>query len=81
MLADGDEPGALLVVSRAAAADFAADPVRRRPMPRDLIPTREGYEDFLRDLKRRIQETQLRAALAVNRELVLLYWRIGREIL
>src|SRR5436309_1711990 len=44
-----------------------------------LIP--EGYDEFLRGLKERIREAQVRAALAVNRELVLLYWRIGRDIL
>jgi len=32
-------------------------------------------------LKTRIHAAQVRAALAVNRELVLLYWSIGREIL
>ena len=41
----------------------------------------EGYEDFLHGLKQRIHEAQIRAVLAVNRELVLLYWRIGRDIL
>jgi predicted nuclease of restriction endonuclease-like (RecB) superfamily len=40
----------------------------------------EGYEDFLRDLKQRIRTAQVRAVLAVNRELVLLYWQIGRDI-
>jgi predicted nuclease of restriction endonuclease-like (RecB) superfamily len=44
-----------------------------------MIP--EGYEDFLRGLKERIRQAQIRAVLAVNRELVLLYWRIGRDIL
>src|SRR5260221_8502717 len=44
-----------------------------------LIP--EGYDEFLRGLKERIRTAQVRAALAVNRELVLLYWRIGRDIL
>lgn len=39
------------------------------------------YQDFLRDLKARIRSAQVRAALSVNRELVLLYWQIGREIL
>ena len=34
-----------------------------------------------RPLKSRIQTAQLRASLAVNRELVLLYWQIGRDIL
>ena len=40
-----------------------------------------GYEDFLRDLKVRIRTAQVKAALAVNRELVLLYWQIGHDIL
>src|SRR6266705_1341050 len=41
----------------------------------------EGYDEFLRGLKERIRTAQVRAALAVNRELVLLYWRIGHDIL
>ncbi len=41
----------------------------------------EGYDRFLGDLKDRIRSAQLRATLAVNRELVLLYWQIGRDIL
>jgi predicted nuclease of restriction endonuclease-like (RecB) superfamily len=40
-----------------------------------------GYENFLKDLKERIRTAQIRAALSVNRELVLLYWSIGRDIL
>ncbi|MBW4554055.1 MAG: hypothetical protein KME35_23575 [Aphanocapsa sp. GSE-SYN-MK-11-07L] len=40
-----------------------------------------GYDQFLRELKDRIRTAQVRAALAVNRELVLLYWQIGRVIL
>src|SRR5215216_800896 len=40
-----------------------------------------GYEDFLLNLKARIQSAQIRAALAVNHELVMLYWQIGRDIL
>lgn len=39
------------------------------------------YQTLLASLKQRIQEAQVRAGLAVNRELVLLYWSIGREIL
>lgn len=41
----------------------------------------EDYKQFLQDLKKRIQSAQIKAALSVNRELVLLYWQIGREIL
>lgn len=40
-----------------------------------------GYADWLAELKTRIHSAQQRAALAVNRELVLLYWQIGRDIL
>ncbi|TGE15970.1 PDDEXK nuclease domain-containing protein [Hymenobacter elongatus] len=39
------------------------------------------YPQFLTELKGHIRETQVRAALAVNSELVQLYWRIGRSIL
>lgn len=40
-----------------------------------------SYEAFLQDLKGRIRTAQTRASLAVNRELILLYWGIGRDIL
>jgi predicted nuclease of restriction endonuclease-like (RecB) superfamily len=50
-------------------------------MPDPMVRRLEGYDDFLRDLKERIRNAQIRAALAVNRELVLLYWQIGRDIL
>ncbi|MGI8586704.1 MAG: PDDEXK nuclease domain-containing protein [Chloroflexia bacterium] len=50
-------------------------------MAHDIVPLAEGYDDFLRELKERIRTAQLRAGLAVNRELVLLYWQIGGEIL
>src|SRR5579863_7233451 len=48
-------------------------------MPESLIP--DSYGQFLADLKGRIRAAQLRASMAVNRELVLLYWQIGRDIL
>ncbi len=44
-----------------------------------LLPNSYAY--FPADLKQRIQVAQVRASLSVNRELVLLYWQIGREIL
>ena len=43
--------------------------------------TPQDYDDFLRELKERILSVQVKAALSVNHELVLLYWYIGREIL
>ena len=50
-------------------------------MPIPLTPPPDGYTDWLGDLKARIHAAQQRATLSVNRELVLLYWQIGREIL
>lgn len=41
----------------------------------------DGYESFLSDIKTRIRAAQQRSALAVNQELVALYWQIGHEIL
>lgn len=43
-----------------------------------LIPT--GYDEFLSEIKQRIQSAQVRAALAVSRELTLLYWQIGQGL-
>ncbi len=50
-------------------------------LPAGLTTPPEGYADWLADLKSRIQSAQQRATLAVNRELVLLYWQICRDIL
>src|SRR4051794_3072387 len=47
----------------------------------DSTPSTENYSALLTSIKERIQKAQVRAALAVNRELVLLYWSIGKEIL
>ena len=44
-----------------------------------LVPA--GYDQFFTDLKERITRAQIKAALAVNAELVRLYWSIGRAIL
>jgi hypothetical protein len=40
-----------------------------------------GYAAPLIEIKERGRSAQVRAAFAVSRELVLLYWSIGREIL
>jgi predicted nuclease of restriction endonuclease-like (RecB) superfamily len=49
--------------------------------PMNSLNLPDDYEAFLQSLKERIRTAQVRAALAVNRELVLLYWQIGQEIL
>ena len=47
----------------------------------ELTPLPADYATWLMELKTRIHSAQQRATLAVNRELVLLYWQIGRDIL
>ena len=41
----------------------------------------QSYQDWLNQLKTQIRSSQQRAILAVNQELVLLYWQIGQNIL
>jgi predicted nuclease of restriction endonuclease-like (RecB) superfamily len=51
-------------------------------MPKDKSsPLPAVYDSFLQELKDRIRSAQVRAALSVNRELVVHYWSIGRDIL
>ncbi len=53
----------------------------RPETPAALTAAPAGYADWLAELKTRIHTAQQRATLAVSRELVLLYWQIGRDIL
>jgi predicted nuclease of restriction endonuclease-like (RecB) superfamily len=46
-----------------------------------ITPLPADYAVWLAELKTRIHSAQQRASLAVNRELVLLYWQIGQDIL
>jgi len=48
-----------------------------KPRPGDLPA---NYAKLLDDLKDRIRAAQVRAALSVNRELIRLYWHIGKSI-
>lgn len=47
----------------------------------ELISKNTDYTEWLSALKQRIQQSQQRAMLSVNSELVLLYWQIGKDIL
>lgn len=40
-----------------------------------------GYTTWIADVKARVREAQMRASLAVNHELIALYWSIGHDIL
>ncbi|HRE00395.1 MAG TPA: PDDEXK nuclease domain-containing protein [Ilumatobacteraceae bacterium] len=45
-----------------------------------LVEPPEGYTEWLAGLKSKVYAAQQRAALAVNTEMLQLYWQIGREI-
>ena len=50
-------------------------------MPKQPPSLPDNYEAFVRGLKERIHTAQIKAALAVNKGLVILYWQLGRDIL
>lgn len=41
----------------------------------------KDYLTFLNNIKQDIQTSRIKAALSINKELILLYWRIGKEVL
>lgn len=41
----------------------------------------ESYRTLLTEIKAKIQHAQVRAVIAVNQQMLLLYWEIGRIIL
>ena len=51
-----------------------------RKLPREATIVRSGFAALVTEVKGRIQAAQTRAVLAVNAELVRLYWDIGRII-
>jgi hypothetical protein len=46
----------------------------------ELTALPSGYPALLEELKARIRAAQLRAALTLNQETILLYWSIGRDL-
>lgn len=49
--------------------------------PDALMVVPAGYAEWLADVKARVHAAQQRAALAVNAEVMQLYWQLGRDIL
>jgi predicted nuclease of restriction endonuclease-like (RecB) superfamily len=41
----------------------------------------KNYLDVLSDIKQRIKIAQIKAVLAVNAEMIILYWEIGKTVL
>ncbi len=64
----------------AKAGIMTTNPITDSGLPSSFIFP-NGYTEFLEEIKRRIREAQIRASLTVNKELILLYWSIGKSIL
>jgi hypothetical protein len=58
---------------------------RKTPVKATAVATASGlpagYAEWLSEVKARVHAAQQRAALAVNRELLTLYWQLGHDIL
>jgi predicted nuclease of restriction endonuclease-like (RecB) superfamily len=46
----------------------------------NLLKRNDDYTDFIRDIKHRVQSAQIKAAVSVNRELLVLYWELAEKI-
>ena len=47
----------------------------------NIIKSNSDYKQWLADLKSRIRQSQIKAAVKVNSELIDLYWYIGKDIM
>src|SRR2546425_1234259 len=67
---------------QAPLAQIPAQPVRElvQQPAAQLGELPQGYAELLEDLKARIRSSQIKAAVAVNRGLIALYWQIGQQI-
>jgi predicted nuclease of restriction endonuclease-like (RecB) superfamily len=45
-----------------------------------LLKRNNDYADFIREIKNRVQSAQIKAIIAVNRELIGLYWELAEKI-
>jgi predicted nuclease of restriction endonuclease-like (RecB) superfamily len=57
--------------------------MKRKRAPKAIVQQSgaQSYAHFLAGIKERIRTAQVKAALAANAELVLHYWKVGRDIL
>ena len=71
------------MAKRKPTAESKAQPPSRKAevaIVNDLsLPS--GYLEVLEDIKERVRTARIRASFSVNRELIILYWEIGRLIL
>lgn len=62
---------------RRNAKTRAAKSLDGQIVPQAVAQLPAGYAELIQDVKQRLKAAQVKAALAVNRELVELYWEIG----
>ena len=46
----------------------------------EIVPYDDEYAKWVKDIKQRYQQAQIKAAVSVNRELIAFYWSLGRDI-
>ena len=46
----------------------------------NIIKTDETYNNWISSLKKRYRSSQIKAASAVNREMLIFYWELGRNL-
>ena len=46
----------------------------------NIIKSDETYNNWISSLKKRYRSSQIKAAMSVNREMLLFYWNLGRDI-
>ena len=51
------------------------------PVASPLMDMPDEYKDFLSQLKGKIEQHRTKAILAVNSEMILMYWKVGQQIL
>ena len=61
-------------------ADKRTTKAGKSPVPQSTAPLPADYTELLDDLKARIRNARVKAALSVNRELIQLYWSMGATI-
>ena len=56
--------------------------MKRKRVSKPIVhqPVAQFYDRFVEGIKQRIRAAQIRAVISANRELILLYWDIGRAI-
>ena len=46
-----------------------------------IILNNEDYKNWILELKTKIKNVQIKAAITVNRELLMFYWELGADII